>query len=206
MDINLELKEEISKADAKKIIKTLARKRKIADIFKKTIKINGVNKNIDRKNITNQYEFYLYTAIEAVQIDDIEKRYDFLYDEICYYLDNVCINNNLCDFKDDKCFAKRNTDVKMGCCHHFPDKKWGLLYQKNLIQCEHLINKKCSTKSIGCKMFMCDKVNKKGYKFTVYNVLLVRYFFNIFQKYVIRTSVFETKENTMKKILKYNFI
>lgn len=54
-------------------------------------------------------------------------------------------------------------------------------------------------------MFMCDEINKKGYNFTVYNVLLIRYFFNAIQKIIIKTSVFQTKENIMRKLLKFGF-
>lgn len=52
---------------------------------------------------------------------------------------------------------------------------------------------------------MCDEVNKKGYKFTVQNVLLIRYFFNFLQKIVIQTSVFQPKEEIMKKLLRFSF-
>ena len=126
-------------------------------------------------------------------------------DEICFYLDHVCINNNLCEFKNDKCFAKRNTNVTMGCCHHYPNKKFGLFYQKQMIPCEYLSEKGCTTKAIGCKLFMCDEIHKEGYKFTVYNVLLIRYFFNVVQKFIIKTGVFDTKENIIKRLMLFNF-
>lgn len=190
---------------AKKIIKKLSILRKKADFFKINLDIDIQNKEIeDLHKIKNQYEFYIYTAINAVQINDKKERCNFLYDEICYFLDYVCISNNLCEFKNNKCFVKQNSDVTMGCCHHYPNKKFGIFYQNKMIPCEYLGDKGCTTKAIGCKLYMCPEVNKKGYKFTVYNVLLIRYFFNIIQKLVIISGIFDTKENIMKRLLMFN--
>lgn len=194
------------KKTAQKILQKLARIRKYADFFKKSIKVECPLKNVEHLHcVKNQYEFEIGVAILAVQMGHKKERYDFLYDEICYYLDHVCSTQNLCDFKNNKCFAKQNTNTTMGCCHHFPDKKWGMLYQKELVPCEFLSQNGCTTKSIGCKMFMCDEVRKKGYGFTVYNILLIRYFFNFIQKLIIKTSVFEPKEAIMKRLLKFDF-
>jgi len=194
------------KRNANKIIRELRDTRKIADLSKKHIKVKTIGEQIeDTHKIVDQYKYYICTAINAVQIDNSKERCNYLYDEICFYLDNVCISKNLCEFKNDKCFVKRNTDTTMGCCHHYPNKKWGMLYQKKMVPCEYLGEKGCTTKAIGCKMFMCDEINKKGYNFTVYNVLLIKYFFNIFQKIIIKTGVFQTKESIMKKLLKYSF-
>ena len=191
--------------NAKRIIKKLAKLRKRADFLKKHLKIYVENREIqDLHHIEDKYEFYICTAINAVQIDDKKERCNFLYDEICYFLDHVCISNNLCDFKDDKCFVKRNTDVTMGCCHHYPNKRLGIFYQKKMVQCEYLGKKGCTTKAIGCKLYMCPQVNKKGFRFTVYNVLLIRYFFNFFQKIIIISGIFDTKENIMKRLLMFN--
>ena len=192
--------------NAKKIIKKLSKLRKKADFSKRNLKISVLNKEInDLHKIKNKYEFYICTAIEAVQINDKKERCNFLYDEICYFLDYVCLSNNLCEFKDDKCFVKRNTDVTMGCCHHYPNKKLGIFYQNKMIPCEYLGEKGCTTKAIGCKLYMCPQVNKKGYKFTVYNVLLIKYFFNFMQKLVIISGIFDTKENIMKRLLMFNY-
>ena len=192
--------------NAKKVIRKLRNLRKKADFLGRGLTIKTLNKDIeDVHKIHNQYEYYICVAIKTVQIENKKDRYNYLYDEICYYLDHACSENNLCDFKNDKCFVKRNTDVTMGCCHHFPDKRFGMLYQKELIQCEYLGEKGCTTKSIGCKMFMCDEIIKKGYKFTVYNVLPIRYFFNFIQKIIIKTSVFHTKEETMKRLIKFDY-
>lgn len=194
------------KKNAEIIIRKISKLRKKADFFKKSLKINIKDRDsIELHKIDNMYEFYICVAIKAVQIDNKKERCNFLYDEICYFLDHVCRINNLCDFKNDKCFVKQNTDVTMGCCHHFPDKKLGIFYQKKMIPCEYLGEKGCITKAIGCKLYMCPEVNKKGYKFTVNNVLLVKYFFNIIQKIIIVNGIFDTKENIMKRLLMFNY-
>ena len=194
------------KKTAKKIISSLVKLRKKADFFKDLIKVEivGIQKD-NLHEIVNQYEYEINVAIKAVQIQNKKERIEYLYDEICFYLDHVCINNNLCEFKNDKCFVKRNTEVTMGCCHHYPDKKFGMFYQRKMIPCEYLGEKGCITKAIGCKLFMCDEINKKGYKFTVYNVLLIRYFFNVVQKFIIKTGIFDTKENIIKRLMLFNF-
>lgn len=192
--------------NAEIILKKISNLRKKADFFKIKLNIIVLNKEIsDLNKIKDQYEFYICTAIKAVQIDDKKERCNFLYDEICYFLDYVCVSNNLCEFKNDKCFVKQNTDITMGCCHHYPNKKLGIFYQHKMVPCDYLGNKGCTTKAIGCKLYMCPQVNKKGYKFTVYNVLLIKYFFNFMQKLVIISGIFDTKENIMKRLLMFNY-
>lgn len=196
----------LDKKNAKKLIRNLKNIRKKADLFKNSVKVQIFHQNEKSLHeIQNPYEYEINVAILAIQIENKKARLEFLYDKICFYLDYICHINNLCNFKNDQCFAKQNTDVTMGCCHHFPNKKWGLLYQKRLVPCEFLSKKGCTTQSIGCKMFVCDEVKKKGYKFTVNNVLLIKYFFNFLQKFVIKTSTFESKECIMEKLLKYDF-
>lgn len=197
---------EFNEKNAKILIKKLSNLRKKADFFKTSLKIDVLHKGIeDLHKIKNKYEFYIFTAIKAVQIDDKKERCNFLYYEICFFLDQVCISNNLCEFKNNKCFVKQNSDVTMGCCHHYPNKKLGIFYQHKMIPCEYLGDRGCTTKAIGCKLYMCPEVNKKGYKFTVNNVLLIKYFFNFMQKLVIISGIFDTKENIMKRLLMFNY-
>lgn len=133
---------------AKSTIRELAKTRKQADLLKKQVKVEILNKKMDDVHkMNNAYEYYICVAIKAVEIENKWERYDYLYDEICYYLDHVCSQENLCDFKNDKCFAKQNTDTTMGCCHHFPDKRFGMLYQKKLIPCEFLGEKRLHDQS-----------------------------------------------------------
>ena len=194
------------KKTAKSIIRRLARIRKNADFMDRNIVIDTGDMLIENTHkYQNEYEFFIKTAILAVQMQNKKERYEFLYNEICFYLDDVCRSNNLCEFCDDKCFVKKDTDVTMGCCHHFPNKYFGMFYQKEMVPCEYLGEHGCTTQTIGCKLFMCDDINKKGYKFTVFNVLLIRYFYNFIQKIIIKCGIFTTKEKVMKYLEWFEF-
>ena len=62
--------------------------------------------------ITNSFEnnnvIDMYNSINAFLIFDKKKKFNFLYDTVCDYLDSEFVKNNYCDFKDNICIAKRN--------------------------------------------------------------------------------------------------
>lgn len=120
---------------------------------------------------------------------------------ICEYLDNRIIKPNICEFKEDKCIAKRYTNCTMGCCHHYKNKYFGILYEKKLILCEYQKEKNCIAKCITCKMYMCDTLKKKGYNFNTRNIITIKRYFNILQKLVIISSFFTPKEKIINKLL-----
>lgn len=145
----------------------------------------------------------IFITIKALLIKDVQQKYEYLYDEICNYLDEQFLKNNLCQFENDKCIYMKDTNKLMGCCHHFKNKKYGIFYSNKLILCEHFdLNKKqCSTKCVACKLLTCPHLKKQGITFTINNVYLIKYFFNIFQKLVLMTTFFTTKEKIIKKIM-----
>lgn len=157
-----------------------------------------VSNNIIKSN--SKYEPMILTSINVCNFKDKKKKNDFLYDEVCDYLDNIVVKNNVCGFKNNVCVAKRGTGCKNGCCHHFKNKRLGILYQKKLYNCEYQKDKRCTAKCITCKMYMCDYLRKRGYSFTMSNVLIIKRYFNILQKLVIKTNFFTTKEDIMKKL------
>ena len=169
------------------------------DKFLRKVKDKEVYSYVKKGN--SPYEFFIERSVSVMNINLKEAKYNYLYDEICEYLDSRVVMENVCGFKDDKCLAKKDTDVTMGCCHHFKNKRFGMLYEKSPVLCEYQKDKRCTAKCITCKMYMCDKLKKQGYSFTVNNVLLIKRYFNIFQKIVIISSFFETKGKIMKKIL-----
>ena len=100
-------------------------------------------------------------------------RYEYIYDVACNYLDNEFITKNICDFKNDKCFAKRDFNCTCGCCRHFKH-----FFSNKLVQCEYLIDKHCSAKCLPCKMFTCDEIvrdKKIEYRFS--DIFLLDKFF-----------------------------
>ena len=130
--------------------------------------------------------------IKAFNEKDLMKRYEFIYDYMCSYLDeNVCV---LCDFKNDKCIANRmNKSVHgiNGCC-----------YFRNEGFCKLFKNKRCTNPNISCKLFMCDYVEKKmKFESLPKNYLLLDYFFNRKQKYILQRSYRKKKDDTIGLLL-----
>ena len=131
--------------------------------------------------------------IKAFNEKDIKKRYEFIYDYMCKYLDNnVCI---LCDFKNDKCIANRlgkSVHKENGCC-----------YFRNEGFCKLFKDKKCTNPNISCKLFMCEYVEKNimKKKSLPKNYLLLDFFFNKKQKEILQRSYRKKKEETISKLL-----
>lgn len=150
-----------------------------------------------------QNDFIL--AINAIFFNTKYERYNYIYDTACDYLDSFFYGKNLCDFKNNKCGEKRNTTSVTGCCHHFKIKCLGPLTK--LVLCEHLKDDyTCGAKCIGCKLFTCDYLEKKGIKFRIKDILLLDVFFNPIQKYFIRYKVFTPKEKVMKILMRTSFL
>ena len=163
-------------------------------------KIKNKIKYIYLKSGNSPYEQFVTTSAYILNIYDKKDKYEKLYDSICDYLDDRVVKTNACGFKDDKCIAKRDTNCTMGCCHHYKNKLFGVLYEKELNLCEYQKDKKCSAKCITCKMYMCDTLKKKGYNFNTRNVILIKRYFNPLQKIVLTTSFFTPKDKILRRI------
>lgn len=183
-------------------------------IMKKIMQKYRFNKNIefilDDESLlerVNEFvlenKYHILVLINTLKIKEKKQRYNYIYDKICYYLDSVCTSKKLCDFKDDVCYGKRISCVKNGCCHHFKNRYFMGITEKPKL-CEYQVGKSCTAQSIGCKMFLCDEIIKnKGVKFTVENVLLIKYFYNFIQKIIILSSVFYKKERIIKNLCRF---
>lgn len=153
----------------------------------------------------NYFHKFLISSIYAIFKNNKKEMYDYIYNEVCNYLDQKFIDENLCDFKNNKCGEKRNTICTVGCCRHYKHKILGPLPFNKFIICEHLKNKRCSAKCISCKLFTCDYLNKKGIKFKIKEIFLLDTFFNPIQKFIIKTSVYTKKEAIIQKLLFWSF-
>ena len=190
-----------------KVIKKIKKYFKICNLFNKKIGIEINDKNIFANidtidNKSNLY-FSIISALEAMTIKDRKERQRFVYKKACTYLDKEIVNTNVCGFNNDKCSVKANTDCTMGCCHHYPHKRTGIFRNEKLQLCEYQINKICTANCITCKMYMCPEMERKGYKYNVFNVPLINCFFNIIQKSIISVSFFTTEDKIMKIINKF---
>lgn len=148
----------------------------------------------EEKNIIN-----LIQAIKIQLLDSTENKYDYIYDSVCNYLDDRFICDNICEFKNNRCIAKRDYDLTCGCCRHYKS-----FLSTKLVQCEYLKDKKCAAHCITCKLFTCDYIIKnKKIKFRINDIFLLKHYFNPIQKLIILTGFFTTKEKIMKRLLKW---
>lgn len=189
----------LNKNNTSKYIKII---RKIGNyLIKKNKKFKIINEyNLEKTK--NDFEAYLLISTIAMTIRNKRERTIYLYDEICKFLDYQFTSKNLCEFGDDNmCFAKRGAKTEMGCCHHYKHLVSGLFFEKNMKLCQYQQEKSCKADCITCKMFVCDEIIKKGIKFTNNNVLVIKYYFNIFQKIIIKISFFTKREKILKKLI-----
>lgn len=161
--------------------------------------------NIENYNENREIYVDILHTLNAILYENIEDKYNYLYDSICDYLDSEFIEKNICGFKNDKCKVKEKSGVEMGCCYHCKNKYFGLLYTNKFRLCEYLKDKRCSAKCITCKLYTCSELQKQGIKYNTKNVLLIKYFFNPIQKFIIISSHFTPKEKIMKRIIRYSF-
>ena len=155
--------------------------------------INLCDKNNYKiKYLTNNKE--LKRIEKVINIKDINKRYNFIYDKVCDYIDKKYLTCNYCDFKDNVCVYYRSLnkmDHINGCC--MQDFRGGI--------CEHLKNNKCSIKSISCKLYSCPILRENKINFKMRDIPLIKYFFNIKQKYYIKYSFFKDKDYVIDKLI-----
>lgn len=176
--------------------------------FYKNIK-KYLNKNVfvhflyEEDDIVNNSNIDKYASIEnkihmihALNIKNIEKRYSYIYDVVCDYLDKEFREKDICSFKDNKCISVRNNSHCKESCN-------GCCYGTNRGLCKNFKDGKCSIKSLSCKLFTCRYLKKQGVRYRINDIDLLKYFFNIRQKYILDTSIFKDKDEIIKSLLKY---
>ena len=133
-------------------------------------------------------------SVIASNIKNIEKRYNYIYDTVCDYLDKEFQEKNICQFRNNKCIGVTDgyhcKESINGCCF---GRKRGL--------CKHFNNGKCNIKSISCKLFTCRYLKKNKIKYNSENIPLLKYFFNKRQKTIIEDSIFIDKEEIINMLL-----
>lgn len=137
----------------------------------------------------------LIEIVNAVNIRNKMERYSYIYDKVCDYLDEEWTKNNYCDFKDNICICSRTIGDKChkdGCCSS--DIKGA---------CKYLVNKKCSIKSMSCKLHSCRYLKRNNIRFHLNNIPLTKYFLNDIQRMFLRYNYFKTKEEVLP-LLMYN--
>jgi hypothetical protein len=172
-----------------KIIKQTKKILKLCDENNLILKINYNNKNIEKEDNEE-----LFNILCAINIKNIEERYSFIYDTVCNYIDKKYLECNYCDFKDNVCiFFRNNPKISHpdGCCYN----------SERDNECIHLKNHRCNIKSISCKLYSCEYLRKRKVNFKMKDIPLLKYFFNLKQKYFIKYSFFKPKSYVMYKLL-----
>ena len=154
------------------------------------------DKGLNRKKFDNMEYRYKVYCIHAVNIKDSRKRYSYIYDIVCDYLDYQFIDLNVCGFKDNVCLGVKNKS-------HCPESKNGCCYGTNRGLCKKYVNGKCTIKSISCKLFTCRYLRKQDVMFKINSIPLLKYFFNPMQKFILWDSIFKDKDAIIELLMKY---
>lgn len=196
----------LNKTDYKKVLRKLIKIKKIISNKKIEIGIKDGNKTLlgytFNYNESNKEQSDFLNAVNAIFYKNRYEMYNYIYDNVCDYLDGFFYGKNYCDFKNNKCGEKVNTSSNIGCCRHYKNKLFGPLLPNNFTPCEYLKEEHtCSAKCLGCKLFTCDYLRKKGIRFKIKDILLLNVFFNPLQKYYIKVKVFTPKEKILKTLM-----
>lgn len=187
LQINDENVEDMIK-DTKSIIKFCDKKGLIIELIYNGKKIDEKYLN---KNISNNLRDII-TIMHAVNIKNIEERYDYIYDTVCAYLDER-IKTNYCEFKDNICvkYRKKGSNHENGCCEC-----------KGRGRCKYLIDGVCTMKTcMACKLFTCHTLKKMGITQNINDFVLTKYFFTTKQKDILQFSYWTPKEIVMERLL-----
>ncbi len=179
----------VNNKNINKLIKKTKKILKLCDENNYKLMFNYLENIIDEEKL-----FWIKNIQKTINIKDIKKRYSFIYDVVCSYIDDKYKKYNYCDFKDDVCiFFRNNPNIchKNGCC--YSDARGGL--------CKNLKNNSCQIKSISCKLYSCEYLRKNKVNFRMKYIPLIKYFFNIKQKYYIKYSFFKEKNYVLNRLL-----
>ena len=168
---------------------------------KKLIKIcdkNNLELELKYDKITNQDLLNdMITIKNAINIKDKYKRYEYIYDTICSYLDKK-IKTNYCQFKNDMCIRDRlkNNNHKNGCCEC-----------KGRGKCKYLIDSKCTLGNcMACKLFTCHTLKKLGITQNINDYALTKYFFTNKQKDILQFSYWTPREIVLERLMTNTYV
>jgi len=161
-------------------------------------KVKHQDKTYDCEIMTDDKELkQLSLLVEALNIKDKKQRLAFVYDKSCELLDNDFYGKNLCEFKSNKCMHDRIHAKSMdGCCRSNDNSK----------KCPYINNHRCTVKCLACKFHVCYCLRKKGIKYKVNDIYLLKYLYNWKQKIMIYNNFFMTREENLKDVYRNSII
>lgn len=125
----------------------------------------------------------LKVVINALNIKGRKKRFNYIIDEACLYIDNYYSKCNLCHFKNNKCTShrKRKLDFINGCCH----------------VCKYQSTNGCTVKNVACKLFNCSYVDYNGLTPLKSNDIMLLKLLNFYERYVLTHDFYEEKKKVI---------
>ena len=197
--------------NTKHIIKELIELKKLAELLNINLGINYEGENVFGFISNNESIYFndVINALRCIYISDKLKKYEYIYNTVCDYLDEQFKINNFCVFhEDDSCVNNRKENSihsTMGCCYSFEYTNFfSPTFIKNVKLCKYMNCKSCSTKCITCKMFTCKYLKQRGIYFNCNNILLLDCFFNKKQHLILESNFFRTREMIIKKLMEEN--
>lgn len=163
----------------------------------KWIKNNGLKKLQEKDFDDTTKKYHQDIILHALDIKDEYERISYIYDELCDYLDNIFLCENVCGFKDNICSRRRDLMTRKkkdtyvnGCCHSYIRNK----------DCKNLKDGHCTIKNVGCKLFTCHYLRKQGKKYTINQIFFAKYFLTDKQKKILTDEIFIPKEEVLEKM------
>ena len=147
---------------------------------------------VTENNIVDKKLIDIIEVVHAINLKDIRKRFNYIYDTMCYKLDERR-KRNYCQFENGICIKDRNKGSihRNGCCEC-----------KGRGKCKYLVDGVCTLDlCFACKLFTCNTLKKMGLSQSINDFLLTKYFFTNKQKDILQFSYWTPKEVVMKRLL-----
>lgn len=164
---------------------------------KRDFKFEYNGKLYNKELKTNKEVRQISLLVEALNIKDKRKRLKFIYDKSCELLDDDFYGKNICEFKNNKCIHDRKHNASCdGCCKTNDGAR----------MCKYLKDHRCSTSCLACKFHICYCIRRKGYKYKINDIYMLKYLYNIKQKIIVYNDFFMTPEEVLEDIYKNSII
>ena len=140
---------------------------------------------------TDSKDEQIIIIANALNIKSRKKRITYIYDSACEYIDNFYNGENICGFKNCKCYVQRSKhlDNKNGCCRF----------------CIYATDKGCPSKNLACKLFNCSEVYSRR-KVLTYKDLKTLKVLSVRQRYILKSGYFSLREDVLKDLYSYSII
>ena len=138
---------------------------------------------------TDSKDEQIIIITNALNMKSRKKRTTYIYDSACDYIDNFYNGENICGFKNCKCYVQRckKLNNKNGCCRF----------------CIYVTDNGCPSKNLACKLFNCSEVYSRR-KVLKYKDLKMLKVLSLRQRYIVTSDYFSLREDVLKDIYSYS--